>query len=88
MVFPPAAFVLFRDLSHKNAWINHTCVPTSHFPVILSICNYTTTEALHRYCWSLSCVSIMCLPSIHHHVTLDSRLFKLPLDSLPLHHGK
>jgi len=23
IVFPLAAFMLFRDLSHKNAWINH-----------------------------------------------------------------
>jgi len=24
IVFPLTAFVLFRDLSHKNAWTNHT----------------------------------------------------------------
>jgi len=24
IVFPLAAFVLFRGLSHKNAWLNHT----------------------------------------------------------------
>jgi len=24
IVFPLAAFVLFRDLSRKNAWLNHT----------------------------------------------------------------
>ena len=26
IVFPLAAFVLFRDLSHKNPWLNHTIV--------------------------------------------------------------
>ena len=35
-VFPLAAFVLFRDLSHKNAWLNHT-IP-SHDDALLCCC--------------------------------------------------
>jgi len=30
IVFPLAAFVLFRDLSHKNAWSNYTILLKSH----------------------------------------------------------
>ena len=33
IVFPLAAFVLFRDLSHKNAWINHTILCFQEFLV-------------------------------------------------------
>jgi len=42
IVFPFAAFVLFRDLSHKNAWLHHTfCVEGSN----------KTSDRVHSIKW-------------------------------------
>ena len=37
IVFPLAAFVLFRDLSHQNAWINHTESESNHSQLLVKL---------------------------------------------------